>query len=156
MSSVANLSSAVSNRQFVTTREEVLVNFRPQNTIPLVLHPRRHNRVNRSSVNIARGRPRNVLLQLNHILLFKNNSWRNLKPPRENNNKWNELVNNRCIVTNITFNEDILNSINDILSDAYSLSFDDNWLILNGSTNQLKIASSQVIFSDTKSLNLYI
>jgi hypothetical protein len=71
-------SSTVNSRQFVTLREEVLANFQPQNLTPycaLILNPnsRRHNNrsTNRSSANsLAHGHPRNISLQLNHILLL--------------------------------------------------------------------------------------
>src|SRR5688572_25490810 len=45
-SSAANSSSAVSNRLFVTPREEVLANFRPQNLTPLTLNPNSTRRQN--------------------------------------------------------------------------------------------------------------
>jgi len=145
--SVSNSNSTVVNRQFLTPREEILANFRPQNTTPLLLNPRRtnHNRTTTSGQTISRGRPKNPLLQLNHILLFVDNSWRELQPPRENSNKWIELMDNGYIATNILFNENTTNAINKLISETFSLNTENNWIILNGSVNKLKVAVSQVI-----------
>lgn len=143
-------SNVIDTRQFTTPREEILANFRPQIVTPLALNPnptrRSNNRLaNRNSaISSVRGRPREISLRLNHILIFKDNSWKGQQPPRENNRKWNSLLDSGCIAANITFNENTPAAINNTLSEAFSFAVCD-WLILNVSTSRLQEASSQVI-----------
>ena len=73
------------------------------------------------------------------------NSWRELQPPRENSNKWNELMENGYIATDVLLNENTTSAINKLISETFSLNTEINWIILNGSVNKLKVAVSQVI-----------
>jgi len=151
--SLSNLSSAVANRQFLTPREEILAGFRPQNTTSLLLNPRQNSRQhNRTRQVVSRGRPKNPSLQINHILLFVDDSWNGLQPPRENSSKWNQLIEHGHIATNVLFHENVPDSINELIIETFSLNIQDNWIILNSSVSKLKLAVSQVIIM----YNVYI
>lgn len=79
------------------------------------------------------------------MLLFENSSWKDQQPSREHSNKWKRLLEANHIVTNVTFNIDTPNAINELVSELFSLSIESSWIILNGSTSKLNIASSQVL-----------
>ena len=49
------------------------------------------------------------------------------------------------IATNVLFNENTSDAINELISENFSLNIENNWIILNGSVNKLKAATSQVI-----------
>lgn len=78
ISDMSNSSSSVANRQFLTPREEILANFQPQNTTSLLLNPRRFN--NNRTTRLAIGRLKNISFQINHVLLFIDDSWRTMQP----------------------------------------------------------------------------
>ncbi|PKK62300.1 hypothetical protein RhiirC2_790576 [Rhizophagus irregularis] len=146
LSSISNSSSTVSNRQFSTPREEVLSNFRPQLITPLNLNmnnTRRRNNNRNPATSLTRGRPKDNVLRLNHMLLFENSSWKDQQPPREYSKKWEELKEANQIATNVIFGIDAPNAINEVVSEMFSLNTESNWIILNGSTSKLKIATSQ-------------
>jgi hypothetical protein len=149
-STISTSSSAVSNRQFLTPREEILANFRPQHTTPLFLNPRNSRRHNNNRVALSRGRPKIASLQLNHVFLFTNN-WKEMQPPRENSIIWNRMMENGHIATNVSFNENTSIAINEVISEVFSLATEIKWIILNGSLSRLRIATSQV-----RLLNTYI
>jgi hypothetical protein len=155
-------SSTVGNRQYLTPREEVLSNFRPQTVAPPNLNMssirRRHN--NQNTTTLQRGRPKSVSLHLNHILLFKDNLWRDQQAPREHSNKWKEMVDGNQIVSNVSFETDTPNTINELIREIFLLNNEDIWIILNCSTNKLNIASSQVLiyiyYSITRKILIFI
>lgn len=144
---ITNSSSSVANRTYLTPREEILANFRPQRTFQLLLNPERYNNNKpRAMILCGRvGRPKNVILQLNHILLFVTNSWNEMSPPREHSSIWDQMMQNSHIATNVIFNENTSFAINSVIYDAFSLSNENSWIILNGSASKLKAAASQVI-----------
>ncbi len=144
-------NSSVSDRQFMTPREEVLSNFRPHITTPLNLNmnnARRRNIRNNNqnnAVSLTRGRPKDTTLRINHMLLFENGSWIDQQLPREHSNKWRELNEANHIATNVIFDIDTPSAINELVSEIFSLNVENNWIILNGSTSKLNVASSQVL-----------
>lgn len=141
-------SSTVGNRQYLTPREEILSNFRPQTVPSLNLNMnnarRRHNNRNPATTTLQRGRPKNVSLYLNHVLLFKDDLWRDQQAPREHSNKWKEMVDADQIASNVSFETDTPNAINELIREIFLLDNENMWIILNCSTNKLNIANSQV------------
>ena len=105
-------NSSVSDRQFMTPREEVLSNFRPHIITPLNLNmnnARRRNIRNNNqnnAISLTRGRPKDTTLRINHMLLFENGSWIDQQLPREHSNKWKELNEANHIATNVIFDID--------------------------------------------------
>ncbi|CAB4415742.1 unnamed protein product [Rhizophagus irregularis] len=77
------------------------------------------------------------------MLLFENSSWKDQQPPCEHSKKWEELTEANQIATNVIFGIDAPNAINEVVSEIFSLNTESNWIILNGSTSKLKIATSQ-------------
>ena len=63
----------------------------------------------------------------------------------ENSKKWNELMENSYIAINIVFNENTPIAINELISEAFSLNAENNWIILNSSINKLILVTSQVM-----------
>jgi hypothetical protein len=63
----------------------------------------------------SRGRPANVSLNFNHILLFAQGSWENNSAPRENTATWIEMRDNGFIIENVLFNENTAEAINALI-----------------------------------------
>lgn len=62
--------------------------------------------------------------------------------PRENSRKWDELMENGHIASNILISENIPISINKVISEAFSVVIENNWIIPNSSSNKLRAAIS--------------
>jgi hypothetical protein len=99
---------------------------------------------NSSNTAASRGRPANVSLGLNHLLLFTQESWENNSAPRENTSAWIEMRDNGFIIENVLFNENTAEAINALVTRSFPTVNECNWIILNGSTSKLKVAASQV------------
>ena len=52
---------------------------------------------------------------------------------------------NSYIAINIVFNENTPIAINELISEAFSLNAENNWIILNSSINKLILVTSQVM-----------
>ncbi|RIA92886.1 hypothetical protein C1645_735991 [Glomus cerebriforme] len=101
---------------------------------------------NQHSPNTAasRGRPANVSLSLNHLLLFQQ-SWENSSAPRENTESWIEMRDNGLIIENVSFEENTPEAINAIITRSFPSVNEYNWILLNGSTSKLILARNQEI-----------
>jgi hypothetical protein len=102
---------------------------------------RNHNSPNTVA---SRGRPANVSLGLNHILLFTQGSWENNSAPRENTSSWIEMRDNGFIIENVLFNENTAEAINALITRSFPSVNEYNWIVLNGSASKLKAATRQV------------
>ncbi|GBC06694.1 hypothetical protein RclHR1_00070061 [Rhizophagus clarus] len=91
----------------------------------------------------SRGRPANVSLGLNHLLLFTQESWENNSAPRENTSAWIEMRDNGFIIENVLFNENTAEAINSLITSSFPSVKESDYIILNGSTSKLKAATSQ-------------
>jgi hypothetical protein len=130
-------------------REQVMDNNRGRSLS--VIRRRKRNQSksrNKSSSDTvaSRGRPANVSLALNHLLLFTQQSWENNSAPRENTLAWFEMRDNGLIVENVLFEENTPEAINAIITRSFPSINEYNWVLLNGSTSKLKVASKQVLY----------
>ncbi|CAB4376190.1 hypothetical protein RhiirA5_483264 [Rhizophagus irregularis] len=139
LSSSSNINTSAGDSRF---RDEAIKN----RSMPIIKKRKRNQRFrNQNSPNTiaSRGRPANVSLGLNHLLLFTQESWENNSAPRENTSAWIEMRDNGLIIENVLFNENTAEAINALITRSFPSVNEYNWIILNGSTSKLKAATSQ-------------
>jgi hypothetical protein len=120
--------SRAENTKSIKKRKRIPSKFRNKNT----------------SIKVSRGRPSNVSLRLNHLLLFAQESWENNSAPRENTSAWIEMRNNGFIIEDVLFYENTVESIDSLITSHFPLVKKRDYILLNGSTSKLKAATNQV------------
>uniref|UniRef100_U9TUQ4 Uncharacterized protein n=1 Tax=Rhizophagus irregularis (strain DAOM 181602 / DAOM 197198 / MUCL 43194) TaxID=747089 RepID=U9TUQ4_RHIID len=138
------LTSSINNSGDSRLREEAIKNRHMPITKKRKRNQSKFQNHNSPSIVASRGRPANVSLYLNHIILFTQRSWENNSAPRENTSAWIEMRDNGFIIENVLFNENTSEAINDLITRSFPSVNEDNWILLNAdSASKLKIATCQ-------------
>jgi hypothetical protein len=139
------LTSSINNSGDSRLREEAIKNRHMPITKKKKRNQSKFRNHNLPNTVASRGRPANVSLYLNHILLFTQRSWENNSAPREYTSAWIEMRDNGFIIENVLFNENNAKAINALITRSFPSVNEYNWIILNSSASKLKVAICQVI-----------